>query len=186
MKLLKKVWELFLQPQYIPVNYPKPLRNKILVNLLLLKISVALILGLSTTIFIELFQLETGEHSAGKMLVSQNPVKFFLYGIIFAPFIEEIIFRGPLVFFKNSELFPIVFYLMILLFGLIHIFNYETYEKVIWFAPILVLPQLAGGVFLSFVRIKMGLWYSILIHALFNSVLLGPFILLTLLKTLLD
>jgi len=41
------------------------------------------------------------------------------------------------------------------------------------FAPLIVLPQFAAGLFFGFTRIRYGLPWSMLMHGLYNAVLVG-------------
>lgn len=53
-------------------------------------------------------------------------------------------------------------------FGLVHITNYDFESIPIYFYPIMVIPQLIGGLILGIIRIRFGLRYAILQHSLFN------------------
>ena len=184
MNLLQKVWIFFLNPKYQRYNYRKPLRRRVFLNLLFWSVIIAMGIGLFVAGLIDVLNLDVGENDISKMFKTHSPLYIFFLVIILAPIIEESIFRGPLVLFKKSSFFPVVFYSSIFLFGFIHLFNFESYENALWFVPFLFLPQLVTGVFLSFVRIRMGLGYSILFHALFNLTIIGPFLLFELLNLL--
>ncbi|MET4083453.1 membrane protease YdiL (CAAX protease family) [Pedobacter sp. UYP30] len=59
----------------------------------------------------------------------------------------------------------------IILFGLAHISNYSPiYWKIIYLYPIYVLPQLLMGVGLTYTRLKSGIFWSIFLHCLINSI----------------
>ena len=96
-----------------------------------------------------------------------------IFGAIVAPIIEELLFRAPLTSFKKPKSFKIAFYSFALLFGLIHITNYELSTKIILLSPILILPQLLGGGYLGYIRVRFGLRWSILLHATFNFLILN-------------
>lgn len=66
----------------------------------------------------------------------------------------------------------IIFYAIAILFGAAHIANYDP--EVWKFLPVLVLPQVVIGLLLGFVRLRYGLTWSILLHALHNGCLLLP------------
>lgn len=144
----------------------------------------------------------------------------YLFVVIFAPVIEEILFRYPLRFktsafglfltfvscylsyrFLNegipqgagiitsicafplyrylvkltqqpleriwSNNFKYIFHATAIIFGLIHIFNYENITNYFFAIP-LVLSQLVSGYTLGFTRLKFGLRYSILLHCIWN------------------
>ena len=61
------------------------------------------------------------------------------------------------------------FYISCLLFGAIHILNFEHLNYKLFFAaPFLIFPQVVAGVFLGFVRMKYGIIFSVLFHSLIN------------------
>ncbi|NNJ39218.1 MAG: CPBP family intramembrane metalloprotease [Flavobacteriaceae bacterium] len=68
----------------------------------------------------------------------------------------------------------------VLLFGAVHLLNFEYEVGFYGLAIFLILPQLSAGVFLGFIRVKMGLGWAILLHAFHNFMLLSPFLLLKL------
>lgn len=81
--------------------------------------------------------------------------------------------------FQNlwTNKFPIVFYVFTLAFALIHLGNYPlSWATVLWF-PVLVLPQFVIGLFLGYVRVKLGIGWSIAFHAMHNAIFVGVFLL---------
>jgi hypothetical protein len=60
------------------------------------------------------------------------------------------------------------------LFSLLHISNYEMSWTVALLTPLLILPQLSGGILLSYIRIKYGFWRGVIGHFLYNTSLLVP------------
>jgi membrane protease YdiL (CAAX protease family) len=72
-------------------------------------------------------------------------------------------------------LFPAAFYGSAVLFGLLHLSNYEGGLS----SPIMLLavvPQTLVGLLLGYVRMRFGLGAAIIFHALYNLVLAGLFI----------
>jgi hypothetical protein len=64
--------------------------------------------------------------------------------------------------------------LSVLSFGFAHAGNYKMSASglgALAVVPLLVLPQLAAGVLLSYVRVKLGFRYAVLLHGAVNSVL---------------
>ncbi len=179
---LKKVWAFFLRPKYQEYDYPLELKQKIFLQLLIANLVIAAGIGMIIGLLQEGLGIDTGEHELEKMLNDYSPVFVAFLAIIFAPLFEESIFRAPLGLFKKSRYFPLALYVSIAAFGLIHIFNFETYENALWMVPFLILPQLVTGVFLSYIRVRMGFVYGILFHALFNGILLGPILLVRLIS----
>ncbi len=112
-----------------------------------------------------------------------------LLGILVVPFIEEIIFRLPLRYKRNYifQLFDFIsgnrvrkiwkkhyvffFYAFAIIFGFVHITNYENTELLFYcIAPFLVVSQLLGGFTLGYMRLKAGFFWGFLLHALFNGI----------------
>ena len=73
--------------------------------------------------------------------------------------------------------FPIIFYLSAIVFGLIHISNYDGLTIKDPTFILYVSTQIIGGLSLGYIRIKYGLKYSILFHASYNSFVLGVYLL---------
>ncbi len=69
-----------------------------------------------------------------------------------------------------SKYFPYLFYSSFLLFGLLHITNFEINVRTLILAPFLTAPQIIGGIIYSYLRVHYGLIYSIILHALNNVI----------------
>ncbi len=70
------------------------------------------------------------------------------------------------VFDENLRL---IYFVTSIIFGLIHIFNFEITDfQVLLASVILVLPQLLSGFILGYVRIFFGFAWSVLFHSLHN------------------
>ncbi len=67
--------------------------------------------------------------------------------------------------------FKFIFYMSALVFGLLHIANFNFSGYAILVMPFMVLPQMFGGLLLGFMRMKYGIAYSVLLHMLFNTIL---------------
>ncbi len=182
MRLLQKVYAFFRNPKYQEYRYPKRLKRKLLLNTLGLKLLIGFIAAALMTSVSQFVGADLGQHALDLMLEEYSPLMIFFLAVVFAPLLEELIFRAPLGLFKTSNYFPLAFYLSVLAFGFVHLFNFEAYDQYLWLAPLLVLPQLISGVFLSFIRVRMGLLYSIVLHAAFNGVIITPFLLVASLK----
>jgi len=80
----------------------------------------------------------------------------------------------PAGFEINSRYKKPIIIASIVLFGLMHIFNYVPLQwQLIWIYPLYVLPQLGMGVALTYVRFKNGFIWGIVLHCLINSVSMG-------------
>lgn len=78
-----------------------------------------------------------------------------------------IILRGrpPMVWFQR--IFPVLFWLVTLAFGFMHLLNYQA-ASLLLLIP-LALPQIVAGSIFGYVRVHHGLWAAILLHALHNG-----------------
>lgn len=68
-------------------------------------------------------------------------------------------------------LFPLFFWLTAISFALVHLWNFD--EGSLWVLLPLVLPQFILGMLLGYVRVRIGLWSAILLHAAHNSAALS-------------
>ncbi len=181
--MIKEVWEFLKRPSYEP--YPQlQATDKIryFSYLLALTLGFSFFLGIFGAVLAERSGLVTNEHAIEAFLENTSTATLFLFIVVIAPAIEELIFRAPLALFKKASYFNLVFYLSVILFGAVHLFNFEYESGFYGFALFLVMPQLSAGIFLGFIRIKMGLGWAILLHALHNFILLSPFFLLKLIS----
>ncbi|NEP11820.1 MAG: CPBP family intramembrane metalloprotease [Symploca sp. SIO2C1] len=71
----------------------------------------------------------------------------------------------------------LIFYGLALLFGAIHITNYQP--QMLPLLPLLVLPQVVVGLWLGFIRLRYGFGWAVLAHAFHNGLLLLPILLIT-------
>jgi membrane protease YdiL (CAAX protease family) len=120
----------------------------------------------------ELGWIDMDTHAMEELVKNMSKLKLAFFAIIAAPIIEELLFRAPLRLFKNPKSFKLAFYILTLLFGFIHISNFEITTNVLLLAPILVLPQILLGSYLGFIRLRFGLQWSIFLHAAYNGILL--------------
>lgn len=89
--------------------------------------------------------------------------------VILAPVLEELLFRYPLKFIKPRFL-KLAVYSSSLLFGLIHISNYENNQWLFYvLIPVIVSSQSLGGFVLAYLRLREGFLWSMMAHALFNA-----------------
>ena len=76
--------------------------------------------------------------------------------------------RGVVPGFERA--FPVLVWLSILVFGLSHLSNYPRFS---WTLLPMVLPQLWAGMTLSYTRMRIGIFGSMLIHAAANGLSLA-------------
>ncbi|MFT6935222.1 MAG: membrane protease YdiL (CAAX protease family) [Maribacter sp.] len=172
--MLNEVWE-FLQ---YPVNQKLGINNQgrstLFLRLLGLTVFFSIALGLLISSISLVFNLDFGNHAAPELFKTYSPAILFFLAVVAAPVIEELLFRAPLTVFKNPTHFKYAYYFSIILFGTLHISNFEALDGQYWAIPLLVSPQLSAGIFLGYTRTSLGLFWSILLHAAHNLILVGP------------
>ncbi|MEJ2584707.1 MAG: CPBP family intramembrane metalloprotease [Robiginitalea sp.] len=170
----------FLKDPSYQVDPEPGWRHRIRSTALLLPwaLGVGLVLALLLGIVDTLGPWELDEHMIDDLL-SDYPASFiFLLATLAAPVFEELLFRGPLWFFRDSRFFKTAFWGFTLLFALVHLSNFPGLRQVWFLAPLLISPQFCLGIFLGFIRVRCGLLYAMLFHAAYNGILLGPVLLL--------
>ncbi len=129
-------------------------------------------------------------------LRTERTISFFLSAVLIAPFLEETLFRLPLRYKRNyifqffdfisgnrmqkvwMKYYGYFFYIFAIAFGLFHILNFKNNELLFYcIAPFLVVSQLVGGLFLGYIRLRIGFFWGVLFHSLFNGILFGGSIL---------
>jgi hypothetical protein len=161
----------------------------------------AIILIISSFALFEDAFSKLGSHSIEALFKGKSKFYVFLLLSVLAPIIEELIFRLPLKYSRNyflrffvwidkrlninvlstllnsyrPYLFRFFFYFMAILFGIIHISNFENWKEYWYLAPIITLVQLILGLILGYIRVRFGLLWSIFYHSLHNFVFTLPF-----------
>ncbi|WP_047245428.1 CPBP family intramembrane glutamic endopeptidase [Maribacter thermophilus] len=173
--MLKEVVDFAKKPIYLEEKSTGT-HSKIRTLVKLVAIALVISIGLSIVIGIVqlVFNIDVGKHAMDDFLEAYSPIYLLLGAVVAAPVIEELLFRGPMIWFRNNRFFPYIFYVLTLGFGFMHISNYEITIEVILLSPLLVAPQISVGILLGFIRVKFGLLWSMALHALYNLVLVGP------------
>lgn len=172
---IRALLDFLKKPEYVADPDPSV---RTLGILLMWTLVISLFLAILIGVISDLGPWNLEEHALDELFEKYSTITIFFLGCVLAPVIEELIFRGPLWFFRDSRIFPWVFYGFTLAFALVHLSNYPNLSEIWPLAPLLISPQLNIGVFLGFVRIRFGLLWSILFHAVYNTVVLGPILLL--------
>ncbi|WP_298764680.1 CPBP family intramembrane glutamic endopeptidase [uncultured Polaribacter sp.] len=150
------------------INY----RLKIFGHLLI----ICLVTGLAISPLFSLLEylnfIDMSTHKVEEMFANMSKTQVLLLGAVLTPLIEEAIFRAPLTLFKNKRNFKSAFYIFAILFGFVHIFNFEITTNVIILSPLLVLPQILLGGYLGYIRIRFGLIWAIALHGAYNGILI--------------
>ena len=127
-------------------------------------------------------------------MLSGFTIWFLLFiAAVFAPVWEEFVFRFPLKLERNylvrwadkivgkpvfsnfwNRHFAVIFYLIALLFGFVHSFNFTNEWNALFLVllPLLILSQSITGLFLGYIRLRLGFLWAVLFHACFNFVLI--------------
>lgn len=173
--MLKNVWKFLKNPVYKTYKEATPAyRARIFFSLLTWNLFFGISIVLLNEGLINMLGLDMGTHASQELMDSYSPLVIFFLVVIMAPLLEEILFRGPLIFFKEHRYFRFFFYASALLFGAVHFFNFEFSPQTLYMAPLLVAPQIIMGFFLGYIRVKLGLRWSIILHATHNGILLLP------------
>ena len=152
--------------------------------------------------FFESLKLITTENHKLLELIELYPLWVIIFlGVLFIPFIEEIIFRLHLRFrnfyiakiiiyliyvtgikerekIQNSaeniwqNRYGIIFYFTAILFGLVHLTNYDYSINILIFFPVLILPQFTVGLLSGYLRVRFGFIWGFFLHALHNAIFL--------------
>jgi uncharacterized protein len=77
--------------------------------------------------------------------------------------IASIVNRDKTVDFFNTH-FRILYYGSLVLFAAAHLSNYPDISRYWYLAPLVVIPYLIGAIALSYIRMKFGLFFSIIFH----------------------
>ncbi len=149
-------------------NTDLPYRLRKFFHLLLISIITSLLLTPLFGLVESLGLVNMEEHKVTELMKQFTKGTLFLFTVVLAPLLEELIFRAPLVVFKDKKQFKIAFYLFAIIFGFIHLTNFKITTNILLLAPLLVAPQIILGSYLGFIRIKFGLIWSILLHATYN------------------
>lgn len=70
-----------------------------------------------------------------------------------------------------AAFFPLFYWISVIAFALVHLWNFDEGSLLILLP--LVLPQFILGMLLGYVRVQVGLWAAILLHAAHNSAALS-------------
>ena len=155
---------------------------------------------------LENFGLVSLENHKIEELFKTMPKGILIFAVIIAvPMLEEIIFRSYLryktnyllrffilLFYvagkKNKEhiekrikkiwykQYLYIFYFSAVLFGFVHIFNFDFDYKMLILFPIITAPQIFGGIFIGYFRVRYNLIWGFFLHAIYNMICIFPFL----------
>jgi hypothetical protein len=67
----------------------------------------------------------------------------------------------------------LIFYLIAVFFAILHINNLEIKTNDLIFIPLIILPFFVGGLSLGYLRVRLGIKYSIILHVIINGLAFG-------------
>lgn len=70
---------------------------------------------------------------------------------------------------KWNSNFPLVFYSFTTIFALLHLLSLSIPSKHYFLLPIIISPYFILGISLGYIRVKLGILYSIFFHLIFNA-----------------
>lgn len=175
---------------------------KILLSILLLDFILVIISsGIISLIDEFLFKLKSDPIE--NLFANKKAFSILFIAVIFTPLIEELIFRFFLKYERNllfqmldyftnkkaklfwSKHFRTFFYLSAILFALTHLTNYSNNNLIFYIlAPLIILPQFIGGITLGYIRLKLGFFWGVLEHGLYNLIIFVPALLFFNISTL--
>ncbi|MCP1994363.1 CPBP family intramembrane glutamic endopeptidase [Flavobacterium sp. HSC-61S13] len=136
-----------------------------------------------------IFTLELIAEDISNIVYKQNTLFYnIIISAVLVPLMEELIFRFPLRYNnfyryfvseqKWNYVFKILVYLLPLIFGVVHLSNYENINIFILIAlsPVLIGSQLVGGYLYTFLRVKFNFLSAVFCHISWNCILILIFI----------
>lgn len=176
---IKELLEFLKKPEYKENSNPSiSYRVRTTGILLIWALAISLSLAIALGILGAVGPWNLDDHAFEVLLESYSSLTILLLAALVAPILEELVFRGPLWFFRDSTYFPVIFYAGALAFSLVHLSNFPNLTEIWPVSPLLISPQFTLGLFLGFIRIRFGLIWCIGFHAAYNTILLAPMLVL--------
>lgn len=158
-------------------------RARVCSHLMVWALGIGVILGIMMGILGEVGPWELDEHAFDQLLEEYPIALIGFLLVVVAPVLEELIFRAPLLFFRGSRYFKLLFYGAAVSFGAVHLSNFPNISEIWFLAPLLISPQVVLGLFLGYIRVRFGLAWAMAFHGVYNGILAGPFLLMLAVKT---
>lgn len=175
----------------------KSVISLLIIEIPLMAVLILLISGLET-----LGLVDPDNHKIMDMIKSYPVVLLLVLTVVIGPLIEELIFRLYLRYKDNYALrflisivsltgvrneqkaetffislwkkrYKFIFYFSAVIFGLIHISNFEFSYTILLLSPILVAPQIILGLIIGYSRVRNGFVSGLLLHSLHNAFFIG-------------
>lgn len=187
----------FLKNPHEKFNETLSIKQKWEVLFSILVLDFILVLSVSViTSIIDSYLFELKSDPIEDFFANKEAFLILTLAAIVVPFIEELLFRLPLKYERNlvfhffdfltkqraktfwNKHFKIFFYFSAILFALVHLSNFSNTNTLFYIlAPLIILPQFIGGLTLGYIRLKLGFFWAILQHGLYNFILFSVAIL---------
>jgi membrane protease YdiL (CAAX protease family) len=151
---------------------------------------ILVIIASTITSFIDSFLFELESDPIEELFSNKGAFSILIIAAVVIPFIEELLFRFFLKYERNllfhffdfltknkaktfwDTYFRTFFYLSAILFALMHLTNFGNTNTLYYIlAPLIILPQFIGGITLGYTRLKLGFFWGVLQHGLYNFIL---------------
>lgn len=113
-------------------------------------------------------------------IIPDRGIYLYLASVAILSFVLAYVFKVELPEEKvqnfYTKRFSFIFYFSVIIFAVIHIFNFYNITGIWHILPLLVLPQLLFGVWLGYTRMRYGIGWSIVGHCLHNGMVSLPLI----------
>jgi len=181
------------------VDIPLAVKVKTLVHLFLFSLLAIYGYSILLAIIEKFHWIDSGVNVNSTVVFRYTYLKMILMGVVIGPIVEELIFRLPLRYQYNyifrwtaglwakikhtdpevsdekvqlfwTKNFRYFFYILLILFGCAHFFNYSNYGKLWSWIIVLVFPQLIIGSILGYIRVRFSLPWSMAYHAFHNLI----------------
>ena len=137
-------------------NYPNISARQKLLHVCFYFLIIDFVLAVALWYPVELAE-KMGWFNPLKTIEFDHSIYFEIFGLlIFAPLVEEWVFRLFLGYYRHKPYFKWLFYGSAFVFGLIHISNYQLDTTHYFFMPLITMTQTFGGLMLGFIRINYG------------------------------
>lgn len=101
--------------------------------------------------------------------MSFNVIISFVYPLILAIPLYAIIYFIKFDFRREwNDHFQYIFYIVTVFFAIAHLPSFDLNFRQYLFMPFIILPLLISGLVLGYIRIRFGIFYSIIFHFLIN------------------
>lgn len=170
MKIVNSIGEYykFLKDPVFGFKKAEPVDFKSVMGLYFFTFFLVIIISGPIMSFLEVDKLD---HALNDMLENTSKIQLFCLAVLFAPLVEELIFRLHLGFgmWKKTN-FGYPFYATAMIFAFVHTTNFKLPSELWYYGPFLVVPQLILGLFLGYMRVRNGFFTGFFLHAFHNGI----------------